>query len=313
MNLFRRLAPASFRGLIAALCLGAAAAALARPAAPVERVGTLQVERHGAQGPAVILIPGLEGGPWVWQRTIEQLQKDHVVYAVTLAGFDGVPAPRDGGNLLDRADASLLQLIRQHKLDKPVLVGHSLGGTLALRFAGEHAQLLGGVVAVDGLPIFPGMERLGAEQRQAMAVRMQQQMSAATPEQFQAQALGYMQKIGVIDPELAARYAPMNARSDVKATAQYAAEDMAADYRPGLKQARVPILEISPYYAPDFSQPPMSMSEAQKTAYYQSLLANAPTATVVSISPSRHYAMLDQPVKFQQLLEGFLARVGAPR
>ena len=158
------------------------------------------MERHGARGRPVILIPGLEGGSWVWQRTIEQLQKHHVVYAVTLAGFDGVPAPREGGNLLDRADASLLKLIRQHKLDKPVLVGHSLGGTLALRFAGEHAQLLGGVVAVDGLPIFPGMERVDAAQRQAIASRMNRQLAASTPAQFSEQALGYMQKVGVIDP-----------------------------------------------------------------------------------------------------------------
>jgi pimeloyl-ACP methyl ester carboxylesterase len=268
--------------------------------------GTLKVERHGDHGRAVILIPGLQGGPWVWQQTIAQLQKNHVVYAVTLAGFDGMPAPADGGNLFDRADASLLQLIEHQKIDKPVLVGHSLGGTLALRFAGEHADLIAGVVAVDGLPIFPGMERVSAEQRQAMAAQMRDAMAAATPEQFQAQSLGYMQKIGVIDPQLAARYAPMNARSDIQASAQYMAEDLAFDGRAGLKNANVPILEISPYNAPDFSTPPMAMSEAQKTAYYQSLLANAPKAKVLSISPSRHFVMLDQPVKFQQALDGFL-------
>jgi pimeloyl-ACP methyl ester carboxylesterase len=268
--------------------------------------GTLKVERHGDHGRAVILIPGLQGGPWVWQQTIAQLQKNHVVYAVTLAGFDGMPAPADGGNLFDRADASLLQLIEQQKIDKPVLVGHSLGGTLALRFAGEHADLIAGVVALDGLPIFPGMERVSAEQRQAMAAQMRGAMAAATPEQFRAQSLGYMQKIGVIDPQLAARYAPMNARSDIQASAQYMAEDLAFDGRAGLKNANVPILEISPYNAPDFSTPPMAMSEAQKTAYYQSLLANAPKAKVLSISPSRHFVMLDQPVKFQQALDGFL-------
>src|SRR5690606_30979000 len=117
----------------------------------------------------------------------------------------------------------------QHKIVKPLLVGHSLGGTLALRFAGEHPALISGVVAVDGLPIFPGMERVNAEQRKAMAAQMQQQMAALTPAQFQAQALGYMQSIGVIDPQLAAHYAPMNARSDIKASAQYMAEDLAFD------------------------------------------------------------------------------------
>lgn len=35
------------------------------------------------------------------------------------------------------------------------------------------------------------------------------------------------------------------------------------------------------------------------------LLANAPKAKVASISPSRHFAMLDQPAEFEQLLDGF--------
>lgn len=280
---------------------------VALPEAAAFTVGTLKVQRHGDHGRPVILIPGLQGGPWVWAATIEQLQKNHVVYAVTLAGFDGVPAPADGGNLFDRADASLLQLIEQQQIAKPVLVGHSLGGTLALRFAGEHAALISGVVAVEGLPIFPGMERADPAQRQAMAAQMRQQMSAATPEQFAAQSLAYMQKIGVIDPQLAARYAPMNARSDIKASAQYMAEDLAADLRPGLKNANVPILEISPYYAADYSAAgPMPMSEGDKAAYYASLLANAPQARVVSIAPARHFVMLDQPARFQQALDDFL-------
>jgi pimeloyl-ACP methyl ester carboxylesterase len=269
-------------------------------------VGTIKVERHGDRGRPIILIPGLEGGPWVWQQTIDHLQKTHVVYAVTLAGFDGVPVPEGAGDLFDRADASLLQLIEQQKIDNPVLVGHSIGGTLALRFAGEHADLISGVVAVDGLPIFPGMDRVSAGQRLAMAAQTREKMATVTPDQFRAQGLVYMQRIGVIDQQVAARYAPMNARSDIKATAEYMADDLMSDVRPGLKNANVPILEISPYNAPDFSHAPMVMSEAQKTAYYQSLLANAPNAKVVSISPSRHFVMLDQPMKFQQTLDGFL-------
>jgi pimeloyl-ACP methyl ester carboxylesterase len=123
---------------------GFAGASMAAPTpTPAERIGTLQVQRYGDHGRPVILIPGLECGPWVWQRTIAGLEKDHVVYAVTLAGFDGVPAPAPdakAGTLLDRADASLLELIQQKHIDKPVLVGHSIGGTLSLRFAGEHAK-----------------------------------------------------------------------------------------------------------------------------------------------------------------------------
>ena len=308
MRKVRGTVRAIFHVLLAStLLVGGAWLASARAAAATSgQVGTLKFEVHGTRGRPVILIPGLEGGPWVWKDTIAQLEKGHVVYAVTLAGFDGMPAPPRKTGLLDQADASLQQLIEQQKIDKPVLVGHSLGGTLALRFAGEHAKLVLGVVAVDGLPIFPGMDRVSAEQRGAIAGRTRAQMGAMTQAQFQAAAQAYMQHVGVIDPKLAAQYAPMNARSDIAATAGYAAEDMAADYRPLLKQADVPILEISPYYAPDFSQPPLQLSEAQKAAYYRGLLADAPRAKVVSIAPARHFVMLDQPAKFQQVLDGFL-------
>jgi len=300
--------------VLAVALAGFAGVSMAAESTPAERVGTLQVQRHGDHGRPVILIPGLECGPWVWQRTIADLEKNHVVYAVTLAGFDGVPPPAPdakAGTLLDRADASLLQLIEQKHIDKPVLVGHSIGGTLSLRFAGEHAKLISGVVAVDGLPIFPGMDRVSVAQRQAIAAQAKAQLAGMTPAQFKAAALPYMQHMGVFDPQLAAREAPLVGRSDAKAAADYMGADMAADYRPGLKQANVPILEIAPYYAPDARRYAAMRKqrvpdEAQKAAYYQGLLANASNAKVVSISPSRHFVMLDQPAKFQQVLDGFL-------
>jgi pimeloyl-ACP methyl ester carboxylesterase len=120
-----------------------------------------------------------------------------------------------------------------------------------------------------------------------------------------------MRGMGVLDPALAAREAPRLARSDAAATADYMAADLAADYRPGLKQANVPILEISPYNAPDFAAAAAvsgraPIGEAQKTAWYQGLLANAPKAKVMSVSPSRHFVMLDQPEQFRRQLDGFL-------
>lgn len=61
--------------------------------------------------------------------------------------------------------------------------------------------------------------------------------------------------------------------------------------------------------ASDFSSEPTAMSEQQKVDYYKSLLVNAPNAKVVSISPAQHFVMLDQPVKFQQVLDQFIASV----
>lgn len=277
-------------------------------------VDTLKVQRFGDRGRPLILIPGLESGPWSWSQVIRHLQGTHRVYAVTLAGFDGFPAPARKSGLLDQADASLLKLIKSHHIDHPVLVGHSIGGTLAIRFAGEHNDLLDGVVAVEGLPIFPGWQNLTAKQRHSRAAMMKKQITSMTPAQFKSQQLDYMKYGGVIDPAKAARYAKLIAKSNQAATAEYMAEDYAADYRPGLKHVSVPLLEISPFYAKDAKmvatrtgQPARTAKE--KAAFYGTFLANDPTAKVVTISPSRHFVMLDQPQKFLYVLEGFLSRL----
>lgn len=269
------------------------------------QVGTLSVQRHGTHGRPVILIPGLGSGAWAWQQTLPALVRNHVVYTVTLAGFDGTPVPA-GSDYLAQAERSLARLITDQHLDKPVLVGHSLGGTLALKLASEQPQLLGAVVAVDGLPVLPLTENLPPAQRGAMAQAMKAQLASAWPAQFQAQQLAYMQSIGTIDPKRAPEYARLSARSDPKAVAQYMAEDLALDFRAQMKNATLPILEISPYYAPDGKAARQPYTEAQKAAYWKSLLGDAPNATVVSISPSRHFVMLDQPRKFQQALDSFL-------
>lgn len=295
--------------LLGFACLGASAAAAQLPAAtsPSFKVGTLTVQQYGSQGEPVILIPGLVSGAWVWDNTVAHLAAKHVVYTVTLAGFDGIPAPTGDVNLMDSADSSLLALITTRHMARPVIIGHSLGGTLAIRFATEHSNLLRGVIAVDGLPVFPGAENMTAEQRAAGAKNLSAAMASATSEQFKAQQLGYMQRIGVLNADTAAKYAVFTGRSDPVATGKYAAEDFALDLRPGLKNIAVPLLEVSPYNAADFSTPPMTMSEAQKTAYYEQLLIGAPNAKVVSISPSRHFVMIDQPAQFLGVVQEFLA------
>ena len=110
--------------------------------------GALQVERQGTKGPVVILIPGLASGSWVWTDTAQRLQKDHVVYLLTLPGFDG-RAPL-AGTTLGTLAGDIGTLIESKRIDHPVLVGHSLGGTVSLAFAADHSDLIAGVIAVVG-------------------------------------------------------------------------------------------------------------------------------------------------------------------
>ncbi len=300
------------------LLLGMQVAVAAGPAVPAIitppgaqahfRVGTLSVDRYGSAGRPLILIPGLSSGTWVWGGTIRHFAKSHVIYAVTLAGFDGVPAPRKKTGLIGQADASLLAMIGRYKITQPVLVGHSLGGTLAILFATEHPGLIAGVVTVDGLPVFPLMS---AAQREAAAQQVRSMAAHLTPAEFRQQQQRYMQSVGVINPELARQCAELSARSDPAAVSEYTAEDFELDLRPALKHMTVPLLAISPYYKTDFERyaklndRPLTTAE-QKANYYRDLLENAPDARVETIAGARHFAMLDQPDRFYALLSGFL-------
>lgn len=297
-------------GLLAGLWTSVAFATAQAPAdgaLPAFEVGTLHVEPHGDAGPPVILIPGLASGSWVWKDAVAALRRGHRVYALTLAGFDRRPAAK--GDVLALANRSLRELIVSRRLDRPVLVGHSLGGTLALMFAAEHSDLIAGVVAIDGLPVFPGTEGVPAAQRPMLAERIRAQFDVPRPE-FEAQQVQYMKRIGVTGDGKAQALARLTARSDAAATADYAAGLMALDLRPRLREIRVPVMELSPYLASDYAA--MGIGESAKAGYYRSLLEGVGDLEIVTISDARHFAMIDQPQAVMQALSRFLRKVAAP-
>src|SRR5215510_10790203 len=83
--------------------------------APVKfETGALQVEQVSKKGPALILIPGLACGPWVWDQTTTALRDRYSIYLLTLPGFDGrAPQP---GVTLETLQRDLLSLIESKKL-----------------------------------------------------------------------------------------------------------------------------------------------------------------------------------------------------
>lgn len=272
--------------------------------APAERfeVGATLVERHGSGDKALIMIPGLAGGPWAWQHAIRALMKDHTVYALTFPGFDGRPAVP--GTTLDAARASIVNLIEQRKLKKAVLVGHSLGGTLALAVAAQRPELVGGVVSLDGLPVSPGTEGLPDAQRAAMAAAFRQRVLAANQGSFLEQQQEYMSGTGMVDMSRGDELAKLSARSDPRAVAQYMADAFALDLRAQLARITAPVLLISPYFAIDAQQ--QNLTEAGKLEYYQKIMEGTPRLKVVPVAPARHFAMFDAPDAIVEAIREFL-------
>lgn len=274
---------------------------------PVEKfnVGPMLVERHGSGGRPIILIPGLSSGPYVWADTVRQFSKDHVMYVVTLPGFNG--HPKTSGDLVAGADGWIGNLIGSRKLQKPVLIGHSMGAALSIAYAGKHPEQVGGVIAIDGLPVFPGAEKMTTEQRLAMAAGVKARTAGMTQEMFAAQQQAYMRSaMGVMDTATADAVAARSAQSDAGAVFDYMSQVLAMDVRPTLPAIPFPVLVIAPYHEEDAKAAGMQMTAEGKAGYYKSLMAGTPKLTVLPVSPARHFAMLDQPEKVAEAIRSYL-------
>jgi pimeloyl-ACP methyl ester carboxylesterase len=97
----------------------------------------------------------------------------------------------------------------------------------------------------------------------------------------------------------------------MKAVAAWVQEDLSSDLRPQLARIVIPFLEVMPYNPAD-AKPPINYSQEQTLAFYRSLVAGAPKVSVVVITPSRHFVMLDQPAAFEKEIEHFLVSVNRP-
>ena len=281
----------------------AATAAVAK--AEQFQIGSMYVEKYAntnAKGEPIILIPGLSSGGYVWDDTVKHLQKNHELYVITLAGFNGKPAI--AGPKLAKAKESLLELIQTQKINKPVLVGHSMGSALSIWFAQTHSNLISGVFGVDGLPVFPRSENMSLEQRSTMASNLQVQMGSADQKSYAQQQVQYMRTMGVVDLQMADKIAALSAQSDPVATAEYMADLFRIDLRKDLPAISVPLALVSPYYAPDFAA--MNVSAEAKHAYYEGLMKGTSKLRMVPIAGSRHFPMYDQPQVFQEKLAEFI-------
>jgi pimeloyl-ACP methyl ester carboxylesterase len=160
--------------------LAAALSAVISLAAPTP---SFQVQVTG-RGPAMILIPGLSSSGDTWTSTVEHYRGRYTCHVVTLAGFAGVPPIVEP--LLASARRDLAEYIRQERLDHPTIVGHSLGGTLALGLAAEHPDLVGPLVIVDTLPFLAGaqMQAKNLEDARASIAAMHAYMSNMTRQQY---------------------------------------------------------------------------------------------------------------------------------
>jgi pimeloyl-ACP methyl ester carboxylesterase len=105
---------------------------------------------EGGEGTPVVLLHGPGGSAAHWMRVIPGLVAGHRVIAPDLPGqgaSEVTEGELDGGRVM----AWLAELLERTCPSPPTVVGHSLSGAIAARFAGELPESLSRLVLVDAL------------------------------------------------------------------------------------------------------------------------------------------------------------------
>ncbi|HWA91502.1 MAG TPA: alpha/beta hydrolase [Rhizomicrobium sp.] len=251
-------------------------------------------------GPDLVFIPGLASSRDTWKATAQRLTAHYRLHLIQLAGFAGEPARSNatGDVVVPAAEAIDAYLVEQH-LTPAIVIGHSLGGTIALYLAEHHGDHLKKAMLVDTLPFFGTL--MGGPTATAESMKPKADLVRAAKEPMSPAQYDQMLKSMATAPGDIATIRIWGAASDKTVVARAMADDMTLDLRPDLAEITTPVTLLHPDYGA-LGTPPGMMDQMYKAAY-----AASPGVKVVEIAPSLHFIMLDQPAKFDAALDAFLA------
>ncbi len=259
------------------------------------------VKEYGA-GPPLIFIPGLACGGGVWDPTVEALKGRYHCYVLTLPGFGGVK-PIDNRPLLRSLRNEVISYIEFHHLEKPIIIGHSLGGFLAWWIAEKDSKNLGGIVAVDGVPYLPAISLPTMTVKMMMPYKQQIYNSLAKPnnQKFvssEEESLGAMithkRDISFVEA--------CSGPPDQTTTAECMTEMMMTDLRPRVSRIQCPAFLM-------MSGKEYKGNSSAMEASYLEQVKGVKKLTFKDFQDSLHFIMLDQPKEFMAALTGFLSNV----
>jgi pimeloyl-ACP methyl ester carboxylesterase len=252
--------------------------------------GIVHYETYG-QGKPVVLLHGWLGSWGLWQRTMEELGRGYRTYALDFWGFGDSGKKRETYQVSDFV--SLVdQFMEQLGIESAPLVGHSMGGTVSLSMAVRYPQRVQKVIVV-GSPIV------------GSSLNVLLQLAGFRYIAFMVYNMPALLRLGLrIGSPIIVNKDPlgwyrMQERDLSKTTLESFFASIGSlrrtDLRPQLASVKVPTLGV--YGVGDTIVHPKQ---------YQPLKAGVPHAQIAIMDKSRHFPMIDEPERFNQILKDFL-------
>jgi pimeloyl-ACP methyl ester carboxylesterase len=252
--------------------------------------------------PDVVMIPGLASSKSVWDAEAKLLAPNYRLHLVQVDGFAGAPAgPNAGDGMLPGIVEELHQYVASSRM-KPVVVGHSMGGLLAMMLAEKYPADVRKMVIVDTLPFYALLFNPAAtvETVKPMAGAIKAEMVKMSAADYAAGQKTMLASMAMSDAGQKAAY-DSSVASDRAVVAEALYEDLLTDMRLEMAKITTPTLVLYEYDAAS-KMPPADAYEAMMQSAYKPM----PNVTLVRVDGARHFIMYDQPAKFDADLEPFL-------
>ena len=130
---------------------------------PFRRAPLLHVAEDVGAGPVVVFIHGIASSSLTWTHVVPLLKDRYRCICIDLLGFGGSPIPEKAEYTLEEHVDAIARTIRSLRLREPfVLVGHSMGGLIAPRYAVRQPKRVRRLVLVSP-PIYVTPSALSGE------------------------------------------------------------------------------------------------------------------------------------------------------
>lgn len=146
------------------------------------------VDWGNREAPPLLLVHGVRDHCRNWDWVAERLRKDWHILAPDLRGHGDSEWARGGDYPTEAYVYDLWRLIHQQKLAPVTIVGHSLGGNVALRYAGLYPENVRKIVAIEGLSHSPKLiaqtRAIPFEQRMRTWIDQQHGFASRQPRRY---------------------------------------------------------------------------------------------------------------------------------
>jgi pimeloyl-ACP methyl ester carboxylesterase len=259
------------------------------------QMSAVRITKSG-QGNPILFLPGFITPGTVWNETVTHLHGKYESHLVSYAGFNGIdPIPMPW---YDAIKQELLAYIKTNKLAPLTLIGHSMGGNLAVDLAAELGSAIDKVVIVDALAcmrevMMPGVpvEALKYESP------YNKQMLEMDEEAFKNSATMMAQGMTTV-AEKQELIKSWMLQADRKTYVYGYTDLLKLDLRPALALIKVPVLILgAPFPTKEMVLP-----------NYEKQYANLGNKKLEIAPAGRHFIMFDQPEWMYAQINSFIKK-----